>query len=237
VLTLVATPIGNLKDITVRALEALREAAVIICEDTRETGKLLKRWQIPPKPLISFYEEVENKKQAEILEMIREDNFSAVLVCDAGTPLISDPGYKLVREAIKQGIKVTAVPGPAAAIAALTISGLPPDKFLFLGYPPEKDSHQRRLYGQLTTILRIIVVTVIFYVSPHKLKKNLAIMREVFGDIEITLCRELTKIYEERWTGKISEALVKFKNPRGEFVLLFNLNGNAGADSSRSIGI
>lgn len=221
-LYLIATPIGNLKDITFRAIETLKEADVIICEDTRETIKLLKAYQIPPKRLLSFYEEVESQKMPEILKLIQDDKTKGVLVSDSGTPLISDPGYKLVREAIKIGVKIEVIPGPSAVTAALVMSGLPPDKFLFLGYPPEKESHQRQLYENLTTLLHNIVVTVIFYVSPHKVLKNLRIMQSVWGDVDIVICREMTKIYEERWQGKVSEALVKFKNPRGEFVLLWH---------------
>ncbi len=219
-LSVVATPIGNLKDITLRAVEVLKEAEVILCEDTRETIKLLKHFEIPQKSLIPFYEEVENAKTQNILESARYQKVA--LVSDSGTPLISDPGYKLVREAIKNNIKVEVVPGPCAAVNALVASGLPPDKFLFMGYPPEKESHQRQLYAKLAILLHNIAVTVIFYVSPHKIIKNLQVMQEVLGDGEIVVCREMTKIYEERWQGKISEALVKFKNPKGEFVVLFH---------------
>lgn len=211
-LKIVATPIGNLKDITLRAIETLKEADIIIAEDTRETIKLLRQFEIPQKPLISFYEEVEASKIDDILLLARDHN--VVLVSDAGTPLISDPGYKLVREAIKNNLNVESIPGPTAAITALTISGLPPDKFLFMGYPPEKQSHQLKTISDLPKN-----ITVIFYVSPHKLNRFL---NNLDPDLDIVICRELTKLYEERWSGKISEALVKFKQPRGEFVVLWH---------------
>ena len=215
-LYLVATPIGNFEDITLRALRVLREAEVIIAEDTRHTGLLLKHFDIPHKPLISFYDEVEAKKIPEILKQVQDD-IRGVLLSDAGTPLISDPGFKLVREALARGIKVEAIPGPTALITALTVSGLPPDKFMFWGYPPEKESHQIELFKKLNE------TTHIFYVSPYKLHKNLTNLQSVLGDIEIVVVRELTKIHEEVWRGKITEALVHFKEPRGEFVVLFHL--------------
>lgn len=211
-LYLVSTPIGNLEDITLRALRILKEADVIIAEDTRHTGVLLKHFEIPHKPMISLYDQVEAQKMDEILRQAQD--LKLALVSDAGTPLISDPGYKLVREAIKSGIKVESVPGPTAFVAALTISGLPPDKFTFYGYPPEKESHQKELFKKLADS------TSIFYVSPYKLHKNLKNLLEVLGDIDIVVARELTKIHEEVWHGKISEALVHFKEPRGEFVVL-----------------
>lgn len=215
-LYIVSTPIGNLEDISLRAVRILSEADVIIAEDTRHTGVLLKHFEIPHKPLISLYDEVENQKLSDLLALVSSEQ-NIVLVSDAGTPLVSDPGYKLVREAVKNGVKVTSVPGPTALITALTISGLPPDKFMFFGYPPEKESHQKEVFSNLPK------TTNIFYMSPYKLHKNLTNLMEVIGDIEIVVCRELTKIHEEVWSGKISEALKHFKDPKGEFVVLFNI--------------
>ncbi len=214
-LFVVSTPIGNLEDITVRALRILNEADVIIAEDTRHTGVLLKHFEIPHKPMISLYDEVEAQKLNDLLALVASDQ-KIVLVSDAGTPLISDPGYKLVREAVKAGVKVESVPGPTAAIAALTVSGLPPDRFTFYGYPPEKPGHQKEIFNSLGS------GTNIFYMSPYKMAKQLAVLQEVKGDIEIVVARELTKIHEEVWRGKISEAIKYFKEPRGEFVVLFN---------------
>jgi len=220
-LYIVSTPIGNLEDITLRALRILREADVIIAEDTRHTGLLLKHYEIPHKPMVSLYDEVEVAKLNDLLALAASDQKIA-LVSDAGTPLISDPGYKLVREVIKNGVSVETIPGPSAAIAALTVSGLPPDKFLFLGFLPEKESHQKELLIKLADNLKVINTTVIFYASPYKLARNLDSLKEAFGDIDIVIARELTKTYQEVWRGKISEALIKFHSPKGEFVVLFN---------------
>ncbi len=150
----------------------------------------------------------------EIIEMLATKDIA--LVSDAGTPLISDPGYRLVSEALKRGIKVVSIPGPTAAITALTSSGLPTHRFLFLGYPPEKQSHRIKLFESLPGD-----TTIIFYCAPHKLRQTLADLQSVMGDIPIVLCRELTKIHEEVWRGKISAALKHFSAPKGEFVLLY----------------
>lgn len=220
-LSIVATPIGNMEDITLRALRTLREADLILAEDTRHIGLLLKHYEIPHKPLLPFYDEVEKNKTKDLLATINSEK-KVVLVSDAGTPLISDPGFKLVRAAIKEGTKIEAVPGPTAAITALILSGLPPDKFLFLGFPPEKPSHQAELYLAITQLYHSLKATVIFFVSPHKLQRNLELLLSTAGDREIVIARELTKVYEEIWRGTISEAQMDFKNPRGELVLLFN---------------
>lgn len=203
-LKVVSTPIGNLKDITLRAIDSLREADVIIAEDTREIIKLLKHFDIPQKPLVSFYEEVEVSKMGDVLALARDQN--VVLVSDAGTPLISDPGYKLVREAIKLGIVIDAIPGPCAAIDALVLSGLPPDKFTYWGFFNKKINSNEG--------------TNIYYVSPHRLQKLLSILDM---NLEIVIARELTKLYQEIWRGRVSDAILKFKNPRGEFVVLWHI--------------
>lgn len=215
-LYIVATPIGNLEDISLRAIRILKEADVIIAEDTRHTGLLLKHFEIPHKPFVSLFEEVESQKLSDLLALVSSDQKIA-LVTDAGTPLISDPGYKLVREAIKIGVKVESIPGPVAAIAALTVSGLPPDKFMFLGFPPEKESHLIKLLSDIK--LLNFGVTVIFYVSPYKIKRFLG---NLDPDLEIVVCRELTKIYEEVWKGSVSQALTKFAKVKGEIVILWH---------------
>lgn len=212
-LYIVSTPIGNLEDITLRALRILKEADVIIAEDTRHTGLLLKHFEIPHRPMVSLYDEVESQKVEGLVGLAGSDQ-KVVLVSDAGTPLISDPGYKLVREAIANDIKVECVPGPTAAIAALTLSGLPPDKFLFMGYPPEKVSHCQKMLAELPDN-----VTVIFYVSPHKILRFLGLLG---GNLEIVVARELTKTFEEVWRGKVADAMIKFVKPQGEFVLLWH---------------
>lgn len=201
-LYIVATPIGNLEDISLRALRILKEADVILAEDTRHTGILLKHFEIPHKPMVSFYDEVENEKTQNILESAKHLNI--VLVSDAGTPLISDPGYKLVREAIKQGVKVDAVPGPCAAINALVLSGLPPDKFTFWGFFNKKISETEG--------------TNIYYVSPHRLHKFLQNLNK-----DIVICREMTKTFQEIWSGNSSDAMIKFAKPKGEIVVLWHI--------------
>lgn len=212
-LYIVATPIGNLEDITLRAIKILSSVDLILCEDSRHTAKLLK----PPHPtLLRFDDHTEMQKTPGILELLLQDK-SVALVSDAGTPLISDPGFRLVNEAIKRGIKVVSIPGPTAAIAALTVSGLPTNHFMFLGYPPEKQSHRLKLFGSLPKD-----VTLIFYCAPHKLQQTLHDMKEVLGDIDIVIARELTKIHEEVWRGSLTQALDKFTKPVGEFVILLN---------------
>ncbi len=213
-LYIVATPIGNLEDISLRALRILKEADVLVVEDTRHTGLLLKHFEIPHKPLVSFYEERETAKMADILSSAQ--SLKVALVSDAGTPLISDPGYKLIREAIKLGIKVESIPGPCAAIVALTVSGLPPDKFIFLGFPPEKDSHQKELLQKIENML--INCTKIFYLSPYKLERFLANLKP---DQQIVICRELTKVHEQVWKGTVLEASRTFQKVKGELVVLF----------------
>lgn len=248
-LYIVSTPIGNLEDITIRAIKTLFSVDIIACEDTRRTGLLLdelrKRYlqfyssseesstsgeihsgssrlrsnNSNPK-LISYYDQIEQSKTPELIERL-EQGKSIALLSDAGTPLIADPGYKLVFESLKRGVKVVSIPGPTVAVAALTVSGLPTDKFIFLGYPPEKKSHRIKLFTNLLQIHRCIDSTYILYCAPHKLQQTLVDMKEVFGDIEIVLARELTKVHEEVWRGTLSEAIKHFSDPKGEFVFLF----------------
>jgi len=222
-LFLVATPIGNLKDITLRALETLKLADLILCEDTRRTRKLLAHYQIR-KPLLSYFEHNEERRIPEVIEKLKQGQRIA-LVSDAGTPTISDPGFKLVRECLEEGIEVESVPGPSAILVALTSSGLPTDKFLFLGYLPRKPQARKKALESLTMILHSIKVTVIFFESPHRLLSSLKDLKEVLGDIEIVVCRELTKVHEEIRREKVSAAIEHFEKtkPKGEFVILFRL--------------
>lgn len=215
-LYIVPTPIGNLKDITLRALEILKEVDGIICEDSRRTSLLLHHYQIQ-KPLIILNDYNETKTYPLITERLRSGE-NLALVSDAGTPLISDPGYKLVRECLKQGIKVDSLPGPSSVITALTLSGLPPDKFMFLGYLPEKSGHRTKTLKDL-----IPNITYIIFVAPHKLLRTLQEMKQILGDIEVTLAHELTKIHQSVESKKISQWLQTLKNPKGEYILLFNL--------------
>ncbi len=227
-LFLVATPIGNLKDITLRAMGILTAVNYITCEDTRKTGFLLKRLhldqgvtlQTKPK-LISYYEQNELQRIPEIISLLKAGN-DVALVSDGGTPTISDPGFKLVRECLKEGIKVESIPGPSAVISALVTSGLPTDKFLFLGFLPKKEGHRLKLLKNYT--LNPLPCTLIFFEAPHRLVKTLGELKEVFGDVEIVVCRELTKIHEEIRREKLSESLKHFEwaKPKGEFVILLN---------------
>ena len=228
-LSVVATPIGNLEDITIRAIKTLFTADFILCEDTRHSGLLMSEitkryheffdfnpdWK--PK-LIPYYDEIEEKKLPEIIGLLLQGNHLA-LISDAGTPLISDPGFRLVRECIKRNIAVESVPGPSALLAALTSSGLQTDKFTFYGYPPEKQSARIKLFQNINSVDG----TAILYCAPHKLETTLTDMKEIFGDIDIVVARELTKVHEQVWHGTITKALMEFINPKGEFVLLFHL--------------
>ena len=242
-LYVISTPIGNKEDISLRAIRILSEVDVIACEDTRKTGMLLQHlrqvrpparsdlipgqtWMNSPT-LISYYEENETKRIPEILKLLKEGK-DVALVSNAGTPTISDPGYKLIRECQNLGIKIVPVPGPAALLTALVSSGLPPDKFLFLGYLPLKKGRRQRIWDLITTMhANKLFITIVIYEAPHRLIKTLKDIQENFADIDIVICRELTKIYEEVRHEKVSEAIAYFekKRPLGEFTLLFNLNG------------
>lgn len=186
---------------------------LVLCEDTRRTSRLTDT------KLLRFDEHTEEKLVPEIIDILATKDIA--LVSDAGTPLISDPGYKLVSQALKRGIRVVSIPGPTAAIAALTSSGLPTNQFIFLGYPPEKEKHRLDLFQSLLSMQPLNHPTIIFYCAPHKLHQTLMDLGSVFGDIPIVICRELTKIHEEVWRGKLSEAQNAFTNTKGELVILF----------------
>ncbi len=232
VLFLVATPIGNLDDITVRAIKTLLTVPVIACEDTRRAGQLMAMLRERYSNLIESrsseedryirYDDQKEMNATVDLLYVLERGTSVALISDAGTPLVSDPGYRIVTEAIKRNIRVEAIPGPTAGIAALTSSGLPPDKFFFYGYPPEKTTHRQKLLHQLGEMNAIIPATYIFYSAPHKLGDFLTDIVSTLGDIHVVVARELTKIHEEVWRGKVSEARHHFQHPKGEFVLLIH---------------
>ncbi|MBI4080516.1 MAG: 16S rRNA (cytidine(1402)-2'-O)-methyltransferase [Candidatus Levybacteria bacterium] len=289
ILYIVATPIGNLEDITIRAIRTLLTVDGIACEDTRKAGFLLKTLrarysflvvdgatspviarseatkqslpaarlpagqgrqdqtdgiatsrqggtrndnsnQIPTvrpvqdQRLLSYYEQNEDHRIPEIINALIND-LNIALISDAGTPLISDPGFRLVRECIKQGIKVQAIPGPSSVLAALVSSGLPPDKFLFVGYPPRKPGHRIKFYENIKKSQEYVKATCILFEAPHKLVKTLEEMQSVFGDIEIVVARELTKVHEEVRKIAIAEAVTLYKKqePRGECVILFSV--------------
>lgn len=215
-LFIVATPIGNLDDLTVRIRNVIEQSKFVLAEDTRVTIKILNHLNLK-KQMVSCHEHNESAR-LQALAQAAGEGASVALISDAGTPLISDPGYQIVREAIALGMKVIPVPGPSAFLLALVGSGLPCDKFVFEGFLPDKTSAQKSRLEELRTDLR----TLVFYVSPHKLIKNLTVMLEVFGDREICLARELTKLHEEFLRGKISQMIGKYEKEeiRGEFVVV-----------------
>ncbi|MCL5004137.1 MAG: 16S rRNA (cytidine(1402)-2'-O)-methyltransferase [Patescibacteria group bacterium] len=216
ILYLVATPIGNLEDVTFRGLKVLKSSDLVVCEDTRVTGKLLSHYEIS-KPLESFFEHNELSKTAKIVSQILS-GANVALVTDAGMPAVSDPGYSLVRAAIAQGVKVVPIPGPSAAVAALAASGLPTDRFVFVGFLPQKPGKRRNFLESL----KLEEGTIVVYESPHRLLFTLKDILEVLGNRQICVARELTKIHEDFVRGAVSEVLEKFKGRqvKGEVTLI-----------------
>jgi 16S rRNA (cytidine1402-2'-O)-methyltransferase len=215
-LYLVATPIGNLSDITLRALDTLRAVDIIASEDTRKTGMLLAHYDIK-KPLMSFHEHNERRAGERIMGLL-EAGQSVAVVTDAGTPAISDPGFTLVREAIARGLEMTIIPGPAALIMAVALSGLPTHSFTFRGFPPRKSGQRRRFLA----VDRDAPHTLIFYESPYRLEAFLADALAVYGDRRAALANDLTKRFEAIQRGTLSELLrfVQAEKPRGEYALV-----------------
>ena len=214
---LVATPLGNLEDITLRALRTLREVDLIACEDTRHTGRLLRRFEIE-KPLVSCHEHNESRRAKELIERALHGESIAV-VSDAGTPTISDPGYRVVRGAVEAGVRVVPVPGPNAAIAALAASGLPTHEFVFKGFLPARKAKRR----VALRAVRGCSSTVVFYEAPHRIGGALADLHDVLGDRDIVVARELTKIHEEFLRGtalSVRSELLDRPAIKGEFVIL-----------------
>ena len=217
VLYVVGTPIGNLEDITLRALRTLREVDLIAAEDTRNTRRLLTRHGIN-QPLVSLHEHNEDRRTAELISKLGNGTAIA-LVSDAGTPTVSDPGYRLVKDAVAAGIRVVPIPGPSAAVAALSVSGLPTDAFLFLGFPPRKRTKRLKFLGQVAEETK----TLIFYESPRRMADLLADLQEVMGERRAVLSREMTKTYEEFMRGtlnQIAAEVEKRKELKGECTLL-----------------
>ena len=215
ILYLVATPIGNLEDMSPRGVRILRECILIAAEDTRHSGTLLKHFDIKT-PLTSYFEHNKLNKLDLILEKLSQGDVA--LVSDAGTPAINDPGYELVQAALASNFNVMPVPGPSAPIAALAVSGLPTDSFLYLGYLPHKSSERRKAVMQIADLQ----YTLIFLESPHRIVDSLEDILSILGDRRICVAREMTKMYEEYWRGQVSGAIEHFKSkePRGEFTLV-----------------
>lgn len=217
-LYVVATPIGNLADVTHRALDVLTNVELIACEDTRHTRKLLQHYGISTKT-ISYHEHNEQERARQLVEMLREGKNVAV-VSDAGTPSISDPGFRLVRAAIENGVAVVPVPGPSALISALIAAGLPTDEFFFGGFLPARSNARRTRLNEL----RSVPGTLIFYEAPHRLAGTLKDAYEILGEREAVVARELTKLHEELRRGRLSELVEHYsrEEPRGEIVLLID---------------
>jgi len=217
-LYIVSTPIGNMEDITIRALRILKEVDLIAAEDTRRTGLLLNHFGIQA-PLTSYFEGNELRKREFILAKLKEGK-NVALVSDAGTPGISDPGFRLIQLAIENQLPIIPIPGSSAVITALSVSGLPTDAFLFKGFLPHKSKKRRDLLKELENVRE----TLVFYESPHRISETLKDILEILGDREIVLTRELTKVYEEIIRGKVSEILnqVGDRTLKGEITLVIS---------------
>lgn len=229
-----ATPIGNLEDITLRALRVLKEVDLIACEDTRHTRKLLAAYRIA-KPTTSYHDHNERERTAELIERLLS-GANIALVSDAGTPLVSDPGFRLVREAIASGVAVVPLPGPSAVVTALVASGLATTEFMFVGFLPARTSARRTRLSELASYN----VTLVIYESPHRVKETLKDALSVLGDREAVLARELTKMHEQFLRGALSEvaASLDATSVRGEIVLVIapaQPESATGAQTDRSI--
>lgn len=215
-LYVVATPLGNLEDITLRALRILAEVSLIATEDTRTTSRLLNHFDISC-PMVSYFEHNKITRMERVLDALAEGDVA--LVSEAGTPLLSDPGFELVQAALQHGAKVVPVPGVSAVTTALSVCGLPPDRFLFMGFAPRKAVARKKWLAEVQQE----PATLVFYESPHRVRAALADMVDVFGpERPVAVCRELTKMYEEIWRGTLHEAHREWqeREPRGEFTLV-----------------
>jgi 16S rRNA (cytidine1402-2'-O)-methyltransferase len=213
ILYVVATPIGNLEDISLRALRVLREVKLIAAEDTRKTRRLLNAYNIET-PLTSYHEHSKRAKLDYLLGYLEKEDLA--LVSEAGMPGLSDPGYDLIVAAIERGISVVSVPGPSAVITALVVSGLPTDQFVFVGFLPRRKGQRQRLLSSISDEARTIVA----FEAPHRVREALTDIEEILGDRRVSVCRELTKVHEEVFRGRMSQAREHFAEPRGEFSLV-----------------
>jgi 16S rRNA (cytidine1402-2'-O)-methyltransferase len=213
ILYVVATPIGNLEDISLRALRVLREVKLIAAEDTRKTRRLLNAYNIET-PLTSYHEHSKRAKLDYLLGYLEKEDLA--LVSEAGMPGLSDPGYDLIVAAIERGISVVSVPGPSAVITALVVSGLPTDQFVYVGFLPRRKGQRQRLLSSISDEARTIVA----FEAPHRVREALTDIEEILGDRRVSVCRELTKVHEEVFRGRMSQAREHFAEPRGEFSLV-----------------
>ncbi len=213
VLYVIATPIGNLEDISLRALRLLREVKLIAAEDTRTTRRLLNAYNIKT-PLTSYHEHSKRAKLDYLLDYLEKEDLA--LVSEAGMPGLSDPGYEIIVAAIERGIPVIPIPGASAVITALVISGLPTDQFLYVGFLPRRKGQRQRLLSSIVDERRTIVA----FETPHRLGEALSDIEEILGDRRLSVCRELTKVHEEIFRGRVSQAREHFVEPRGEFSLV-----------------
>jgi 16S rRNA (cytidine1402-2'-O)-methyltransferase len=216
-LFVVATPIGNLEDITLRALRVLREVAVIAAEDTRRTGNLLARHAIAT-PTTSLHRHNEAQKSAAILSRLQRGD-DVALVSDAGTPTVSDPGARLIREAIDAGIRVEPIPGPSAILAALTASGMPADSFTFLGFPPIRSKDRKSWFDRVRHVGGLVV----FFEAPHRFASTMDELMDAVGDCDVVIARELPKAHEELVRGPISTVRDRLQSSKGEFTIVANI--------------
>jgi 16S rRNA (cytidine1402-2'-O)-methyltransferase len=232
-LYIVSTPIGNLGDITYRAVEILLGVPIVICEDTRRTGRLLQHIRSnmlsqdklsSSKPeLVTLTDYNEQEKATQIIKRIA-GNKDAAIVSNAGSPLLSDPGFKLVSQAIAEGIRIEVIPGPSAAISAVQISGLPTDRVLFWGFLPKKELNKERIFNKLMEINKIEPTTFAFFESPRRLRKTLTQLSQVVPNAKVAVVREQTKIHEEVTRGRVGEVLLKLpEDTRGEVTLVVRL--------------
>lgn len=219
-LYVVATPIGNLEDITLRAIRILKEADFVVAEDTRHSGILLKHFEIAT-PQLSFHSHSPEAQVDKLIYMLAEGK-NLALISDAGTPGISDPGYVLIKSAIERNIPITVIPGPSAVITAVVASGLPAHRFLYLGFLPIKKGRKKMIAG-----LKENTHTIVFYEAPHRILRTLQEFHAELGDRKVAVCREMTKMFEEVFRGKLSEAIAHFekKKPRGEFTVVVGGEG------------
>jgi 16S rRNA (cytidine1402-2'-O)-methyltransferase len=213
ILYVIATPIGNLEDISLRALRLLQDVKLIAAEDTRTTRRLLNAYRIKT-PLTSYHEHSKRAKLDHLLDYLEKDDLA--LVSEAGMPGLSDPGYELIVAAIGRGISVVPVPGASAVITALVVSGLPTDQFLYVGFLPRRKGQRQRLLSSIVDEPRTIVA----FETPHRLNEALSDIGEILGDRRLSVCRELTKVHEEIFRGRVSQATGHFVEPRGEFSLV-----------------